>query len=82
MPQHPHNADEHAGNIRFAFVLNLFFAIVEIIGGLITNSVAIIADAVHDLGDSLSLGAAWFFEKYSKCKKSAHILTDTAAFPF
>lgn len=59
---HDHN---HTGNIRFAFFLNILFTIVEIIGGFLTNSVAILADAVHDLGDSLSLGAAWFFEKYS-----------------
>lgn len=59
------NDHNHTGNIRFAFFLNILFTIVEIIGGFLTNSVAILADAVHDLGDSLSLGAAWFFEKYS-----------------
>ncbi|PLX22248.1 MAG: cation transporter [Salinivirgaceae bacterium] len=67
MSNHNHS---HTGNIRFAFFLNILFTIVEIIGGFLTNSVAILADAVHDLGDSLSLGAAWFFEKYSKKPKN------------
>jgi len=54
------------GNIKTAFFLNLFFTILEIIGGLWTNSMAILSDALHDLGDSISLGMAWYFEKYSK----------------
>jgi cobalt-zinc-cadmium efflux system protein len=53
------------GNIRLAFFLNLAFTILEIVGGLWTNSLAILADAIHDLGDSLALGSAWFFEKLS-----------------
>ena len=53
-------------NIRTAFLLNTFFAIVELIGGLYSNSVAILSDALHDLGDSLSLGIAWYFQKKSE----------------
>lgn len=64
---HAHdNTDHTVGNIRVAFFLNLAFALLEIVGGLWTNSVAILSDAVHDLGDSLSLGSAWFLEKYSR----------------
>lgn len=53
-------------NIRFAFFLNLAFTIVEIVGGLWTNSMAILSDSLHDLGDSLSLGSAWALEKHSQ----------------
>lgn len=65
MNEHDH---EHGreGNIKIAFFLNLFFTILEIIGGLWTNSMAILSDALHDLGDSISLGMAWYFEKYSQ----------------
>ena len=49
-----------------AFFLNLAFTIVEIIGGLLTNSLAILSDAVHDFGDSLSLGLSWYFQNLSK----------------
>lgn len=64
---HNHNHNEHS-NIKLAFLLNLSFTIFEIIGGLLTNSVAILSDAVHDLGDSLSLGLAWFLGSYSEKK--------------
>jgi cobalt-zinc-cadmium efflux system protein len=60
---HSHTGD---GNIGVAFFLNLIFTVIELIGGLLTNSVAIISDAVHDLGDSVSLGLSWYFQKLSK----------------
>jgi len=61
---HTHNHESHK-NIGVAFVLNAVFVLVEIIGGLLTNSVAILSDAIHDLGDSFSLGLSWFLEKKS-----------------
>ena len=42
-------------NILIAFILNLSFSILEFIGGAFTNSVAIISDSVHDMGDALSI---------------------------
>ena len=53
-------------NIFIAFVLNFIFAIFEFAGGIFTGSVAIISDAVHDIGDAASIGAAFFLEKKSK----------------
>jgi cobalt-zinc-cadmium efflux system protein len=62
-----HSHQHHSNsNIRTAFLLNLSFTILEIIGGTLTNSVAILSDALHDLGDSISLGAAWYLENFSK----------------
>lgn len=61
---HQHSTDS-IKNIRLAFFLNLGFALLEIAGGIWANSVAILSDAVHDLGDSLSLGMAWFLEGVS-----------------
>lgn len=55
-------------NIRLAFFLNLGFTILEIIGGIAVNSVSIISDAIHDLGDSISLGLAWYLENKSQKK--------------
>jgi len=60
---------DDSGRLRFAFFLNLFFAIVELVGGILTNSVAILSDALHDLGDSVSLGSSWIFQKVSKRKR-------------
>ena len=53
-------------NILIAFILNLSFSIFEFIGGVITGSVAIVSDAVHDLGDATSIGISFFLEKKSK----------------
>lgn len=53
-------------NILVAFLLNAFFSVFELIGGIFTGSVAIVSDAVHDLGDALSIGFAYFLEKKSK----------------
>lgn len=44
-------------------MLNLGFAIIELAGGIWTGSVAILSDAIHDMGDALALGMALFFEK-------------------
>ena len=53
-------------NILVAFLLNLAFSVFELIGGIFTNSVAIISDSVHDIGDAVSIGASWFLERKSK----------------
>lgn len=53
-------------NILIAFILNAVFSIFEFIGGIFTGSIAILSDAVHDLGDSISIGFAYFLEKISK----------------
>ena len=63
---HNHQAQNNTGQLEIAFFLNLGFTILEIIGGIWTNSMAIVADALHDLGDSLSLGMAWFLEQYAQ----------------
>lgn len=64
---HDHNHDHGSGgNLKVAFFLNLCFTVIEIFGGLWTNSIAILSDAVHDAGDTASLGLAWYFENVSK----------------
>ena len=55
-------------NILIAFLLNLSFSLFEIIGGLFTNSIAIVSDAIHDFGDSISIGVSYLLEKKSKKK--------------
>lgn len=67
---HRHGGGPHAhgsgGNLGVAFALNFAFTLIEFAGGLWTNSIAILSDAVHDLGDSLSLGLAWHFDRVSR----------------
>ena len=50
-------------NILIAFILNLVFSIFEFVGGIITGSVAIMSDAVHDIGDAASIGVSYLLEK-------------------
>ena len=63
-------ADKHnhgdTASIQLAFFLNLGFTLLEFVGGVWTNSIAIVADAVHDLGDTASLGLSWYLERFSK----------------
>ena len=53
-------------NMLIAFLLNLGFSVFEFFGGIITGSFAIMSDALHDLGDALSIGVSLIFEKKSK----------------
>ena len=55
-------------NIFIAFILNLFFSIFELFGGLLTNSISITADSIHDLGDAISILISLILEKISKKK--------------
>ena len=54
--------------ILVAFLLNLLFSVFEFFGGLFTGSVAILSDALHDLGDAASIGIAYFLERKSHKK--------------
>jgi len=66
---HEHYHEPSAGSrIGVAFWLNLAFALLEIVGGLWTNSVAVLSDALHDFGDSVALGLTWHFARLSERK--------------
>jgi cobalt-zinc-cadmium efflux system protein len=53
-------------SILLAFLLNLTFAVIEMLGGLVTGSVAILSDALHDAGDAVSIGISYLLERKSK----------------
>ena len=61
---HLHLPTERVGkNILSAFFINLTFTVISLIGGWITNSMAIISDSIHDLGCTVSIALAWVFER-------------------
>lgn len=62
---HVHN-HSITGNIKIAILLNTTFAVIELIGGIWSNSVAILSDALHDLGDSVTLGFSYYFQRKSQ----------------
>ena len=67
---HHHSHGSSAKSILVALVLNLIFSIIELIGGLITNSAAITSDSLHSFADALSTGIAYFFERKKSEKYS------------
>jgi cobalt-zinc-cadmium efflux system protein len=62
----PEEKPKREERVRFAAFVNLAFTIVEIVGGLWTNSLAILSDALHDFGDSVALLVSWLFERGAK----------------
>ncbi|MBS9779200.1 MAG: cation transporter [Moraxellaceae bacterium] len=65
---HSHNSKDNTKNnaLNLAFWLNLIFSIIELVGGILTNSTAIITDALHDFTDAMAIGMAVFLEKFSQ----------------
>lgn len=62
-----HHHHKKAGeNLAFVFFMNLAFNILVIVGGLATNSMAILADCIHDLSDTISIALAWALEKVAQ----------------
>lgn len=73
MGHHHHHHAEHghgSENLKVAFFLNLSFTVIEVIGGILTGSLAILSDALHDFGDSLSIGLSWYFQHLSDNRDS------------
>ncbi|TGL86321.1 cation transporter [Leptospira congkakensis] len=71
--KHDHHVHDHnhlhttstSKNLAWAFALNLSFSLIELVGGIFSNSIAIISDAFHDFGDALSLALVWYLQKVS-----------------
>ena len=53
-------------NILWAFILNIAFSLFEFLGGIFTGSVSILSDAIHDIGDAVSIGVSYLLERKSK----------------
>ncbi len=65
-----HQESEETKNLGIAFCLNFSFAIIELIGGILSNSIALLSDALHDMGDALAIAFAWLFAKIGQRKRS------------
>lgn len=68
---HKHSRES---NIALVFFINLAFTIVELIGGILTNSMAVISNAIHDSSDAMALGISWYFERVA-IRKRDHIFS-------
>ena len=63
---HSHASDAPVGSLRIALVLTAGLLVVEVIGGLLSNSIALLADAGHMLTDVAALGLALFVAWFSR----------------
>lgn len=73
MARHHSHSSSHSSrlnNLTWAFFVNLGFAVIEFFGGILTHSLSVQADAVHDLGDSLSLLLAITLERFALKNKT------------
>ena len=57
-----HHHKKASDNLAFVFFMNLTFNIIVVMGALLTNSMAILTDFIHDLSDTISIAVAWFLE--------------------
>jgi len=63
---HSHASDAPVRSLRIALVLTATLLVVEVIGGILSNSIALLADAGHMLTDVAALGLALFVAWFSK----------------
>ncbi|MFO7638038.1 MAG: cation diffusion facilitator family transporter [bacterium] len=68
---HDHHHDRQGRSLVISIVLNLGFAVAELVFGLLANSLVLVADAVHDTGDAIALGLSWFGLRISRRKPNA-----------
>jgi len=65
--KHRHNHQPISeGNLLIATLLNLIISIVEIAGGILSNSLALLSDALHNLSDSFSTFIAYVATRMGK----------------
>jgi cobalt-zinc-cadmium efflux system protein len=63
---HDHSHDIKEKNLLMVSLLNLIITIVEVIGGLVSNSLALLSDAFHNLGDTFAVVLAYIANKIGK----------------
>lgn len=70
---HHHPAPSYFGKAFFVgILLNVAFIVIEVVYGLASNSLALLADAGHNAGDALGLLMAWIAVVLSERQPSAH----------
>jgi len=63
---HHKNRPTSGKNLLIVTILNAVITVAEIIGGLISNSLALLSDALHNLSDTIAVFIAYVANRYSK----------------
>lgn len=61
-----HSHENNDGSIKFGLVLNTAFTVVEFIFGILTGSLALIADAAHNLTDTFTLSVSFIANRLAR----------------
>jgi len=69
---HIHKHEVQGKNLLFSIILNLVITIAQVVGGLISGSLALISDALHNFSDVLSLVFSYVANKLSKKEASVN----------
>jgi cobalt-zinc-cadmium efflux system protein len=67
---HHHHHQVEGKNLLFSIVLNIVITVAQIIGGILSGSLALISDALHNFSDVLSLVFSYVAHKLSRKKAS------------
>lgn len=71
---HDHSAHAHnveGKNLVFSIVLNILITIAQVVGGLVSGSLALLSDALHNFSDVLSLVISYIAHKLSRKKATS-----------
>ena len=69
---HDHGHARQGRSLIVSIALNLGFAVAELVFGLIANSLALVADSIHDASDAVALGLSYFGLKMSERAPNQH----------
>jgi cobalt-zinc-cadmium efflux system protein len=67
---HIHKHEVKGQNLVYSILLNLLITIAQVVGGILSGSLALISDALHNFSDVLSLGFSLIAHKLSRKKAS------------
>jgi len=67
---HHHGSSSEGRSLLIATLLNVFITVVEIIGGILSNSLALLSDAAHNLSDTLAILIAYIAGKVGRRKSN------------
>ncbi len=71
MEKHAHPHHDPSGRLLISIVLNGMITVAEIAGGIVSNSLALVSDAIHNLSDTLALMLAWAANRVGERKPDA-----------
>lgn len=69
---HIHKHEVKGKNLLFSIVLNVIITVAQVVGGIVSGSLALISDALHNFSDVLSLVFSYIAHKLSRKKASVN----------